>query len=92
MSDFDNETVTPPAAPVRDDMEFESVTFRVRNKMLYYAELRCAATSSTDPDVSEETAVLRRFATAKQFLTDFCAGPKDAVKAWLQAQTNEQPS
>lgn len=90
--DFDTETVAPPLPPVRGEQDLEEVSFRVRKGSLYYAELRLAATVKDEPELGEEMVVLRRFATAKQFLTDFCANPKAAVKAWIQAQTNEEPS
>lgn len=91
MADFDPETIAPPAAPVLDTADVEEVTFTVRGGMLTFVTLRYKGTNAADPTVQAESVRLRRYATAMQFLTDFRAGPKAAVKAWLLAQTNESP-
>ena len=91
MPDFDQETVAPVAAPVLDTASIEQVSFIVREDNVTFVELRYSGSNAADPTVRAETVVLRRYATRMQFLTDFRAGPKAAVKAWLVAQTNESP-
>jgi len=87
---FDNEVVTLPVPPVRDEYKVESVTFGIyQPDGSLYAELRCATTSSANPEIGEEPKRLRLYAGALQFLADFRAGPKASVKAWVQAQTDE---
>lgn len=87
---FDNEVVSISAQPVRDKMEFESVTFGIHQpSQSMYAEIRCSATSESDPEIGQEDVRLRLYEGAMQFLTDFRADPKAAVKVWIQAQTDE---
>ena len=91
MPDFDSETIAPPSTPVLDTADVEEVSFTIRNGDLAFVTLRYKATNLADPTVPPEDLMLRRYATAMQFLIDFKAAPKAAVKAWLIAQTNESP-
>ena len=89
---FAKQTVKPPAPPVRDELEFEAVYFGVyQPTKTPFVQLTCAATSSTDPELGQEMHRLRLYKSAEKFLIDFCADPDAAVKAWIQAQTNEEP-
>ena len=87
---FENEVVSLPVPPVRDEMGFEAVTFgRYQPSGTMYVELRHAATSSKNPEIGQEGVRLRLYASAEQFLLDFCADHQAAVKAWTHSQKNE---
>jgi hypothetical protein len=72
-------------------MKFEAVTFGIYQPSgTLYAELRLDAAIAGKPEQGGESVRLRRYATAEQFLTDFCAGPDAATEAWIDSQVDEE--
>lgn len=90
MLDIAKRAVTRAAPPVRNEMEWEAVTFgRHQPSGTMYAELRLNAGIPGKPG-SGEAVRLRRYASAEKFLTDFCVGHKAATEAWIDSQVNEE--
>lgn len=83
-------TVARAAPPVRKDMTFEHIGFGIHKPSgTMYAELRLEASFVHNPEQGGEPVRRRRYATAAQFLTDFCADHAAATNAWIDSQVDE---